>query len=249
MEAPEEYYLMYGDPDYAGIRHIDTCYGPADGYSKEELAYIKAQYSGLVTHVDHWFGEFMQKLDSSGLADTTAVLFISDHGTNFCENPRNVIGKPNNSMYPAVMQLPLLIRLPGDKSAGTARNELVYNLDLSATVYDLANLKSPYGIDGQSLLPLVREAGDWQPRHHVTCRYVDSVCYIDDDTWALGSIDGKMKEVFDLASDPKCMSPLDDGDAHTRWKRAWKHLLSDAGGSFPDYRSRETTDALGRAKK
>lgn len=248
-EAPEEYYLMYGNPDYRGIKHHGTRYGPADRYSQDEIAYVKAQYSGLVSHVDHWFGKFIQRLDSLGLADKTAVLFISDHGTNFCENPRNVIGKPADSMYPCVMQLPFLVRMPDEVSAGTLCSELVYNLDLTATVYDLANITSKDGIHGQSVLPLVRKTAGWKSRSYVTCRYANSLCYIDDDTWALGSIDGKMQEVFDLKSDPKCLCVLGEGESCQRWKGAWERLLLDAGGCFPDYRTRSMTDALGRKLK
>ena len=248
-EAPEAYYLMYGDPDYAGIKHLGTCYGPADGYSPEELAYVKAQYSGLVSHVDHWFGTLMERLDSLGLADKTAVLFISDHGTNFCENPRNIIGKPSNSMYPGVMQLPFIVRTPDEASAGTACRELVYNHDLVATVYELANITSEDGIDGQSVLPLVRKTAGWKRRNHVTCRYANSLCYIDDDTWALGSIDGHVQEAFDLTSDPGCRAMLDERQAHDRWKGAWQRLVADAGGEFPDYHTSKTTDALGRKLK
>ena len=116
---------------------------------------MKAQYCGLVTLVDTWFGKFMAKLDELGLAENTAVFFISDHGTNFCDNPRNVIGKPANAMYPGVMNLPLLIRLPDETSAGHLNDALVYNLDVTATIYDLAGLHSNQGIDGQSLIPLL----------------------------------------------------------------------------------------------
>ncbi len=245
-EAPESYYLMYGDPNYKGIKHLGTCYGPADDYSEEEIEYVKAQYSGLVSHVDHWFGEFMHRLESLGLADNTAVLFISDHGTNLCDNPRNVIGKPADAMYPGVMQLPFLVRMPGEVSAGNIRHELVCNLDLTATVYDLASITSEDGIHGQSVLPLVRKTAGWKPRNYVTCRYGNSLCYIDDNTWALGNIDGTMQEVFDIKSDPDCMRMLNKDAARQRWKGAWERLLLDAGGCFPDYRTKRITDALGR---
>jgi len=248
-EAPEKYYLMYGDPDYDGVKHLGSCYGPADSYSEKEIEYMNAQYSGLVTHVDRWFGEFLHKLDSLGLAENTAVLFISDHGTNFCDNPRNVIGKPANAMYPGVMQLPFLVRTPDEANAGTVRNELVYNLDLTATVYDLAGITSKDGIHGQSVLPLVQATKGWKSRDYVTCRYGDSLCYIADDTWALGNIDGKIQEVFDLKSDPNCMVILGKNDARQRWKNAWEYLLRDAGGHFPNYRIKRMTDALGRKLK
>jgi hypothetical protein len=39
---------------------------------------------------------------------------------------------------------------------------------------------------------------------------------------------------------------LDVSAAQDRSALAWKRLLGDAGGSFPDYRDRKQTDAIGR---
>lgn len=207
---------------------------------------MRAQYRGLVTHVDHWFGVFIETLDKLGLTEKTAILLISDHGTNFCENSRNVIGKPSNSMYPSLMRLPLIVKMPDEHFAGTLCHELVYNLDLTATVYDLAGIESPHRISGQSLYPLCGGRGGWKKREYITCRYANSLCFLDDSTWALGDIDGHLQEVFDLKNDPECRSPLERKDAEHRWERAWRRLLDDAGGDFPDYRAVQKTDALGR---
>ena len=119
-EAPESYYRLYGDPNYSGRRIVHCRYGPAAsfGYMPEEIAYVRAQYSGLVSLVDAWFGRLMAKLDALGLAEETYVFLISDHGTNFTDNANGVIGKPANAMYPGVMQLPLLARLPDERGAG-----------------------------------------------------------------------------------------------------------------------------------
>jgi uncharacterized sulfatase len=196
--------------------------------------------------VDTWCGKFIAKLDALGLAGNTVVFVISDHGTNFCDNPRRVIGKPANGMYPGVMHLPFLMRLPGEPGAGTIRNDLVYNTDLTSTIYALAEIDTADGLDGQNLLPLVGMPGTWKPREYITCRYNRSVCYIDDRTWALGDIDGSPQEVFDLTSDPHCTrNVVDTAEGQRAWKLAWDRLLQDADGSFPDYGELKRTDALG----
>jgi arylsulfatase A-like enzyme len=247
-EAPEPYYRMYGDPTYKGRRIVHCKYMPADeaGYSAEEVAYVQAQYHGLVTLVDTWFGRLMATLEETGLADNTAVLLVSDHGTNFCDNPRRVIGKPAYSLYPGLMQLPLLVRVPG---AGGVREELVSNLDIPATVYDLTGVKPAQEIHGRSLLPLLGrgQAGAWERREYVTCRYGNYVSCIDDETWAIGEISGAARELFDLTRDPRCMSPLDAGAPATRsrWETSWRRILSDAGGGLPDYARARQTDAIG----
>ncbi len=249
-EAPEKYYSMYGDPGYAGRRLVFCHYGPAHelGYSPEEIAYVHSQYCGLVTFVDTWLGRLMRKLEELDLSGNTAVLFMSDHGTNFCENPRNVIGKPCNAMYPGVMHLPCLVRLPGGPGAGQSCDALVYNMDVAATVYELAGVRSEQGVHGQSLVPLVTGKGVWQAREYVTCGYGESLCYIDDETWVLTGLDGKPQEMFDLASDPGCQNNVCAGIAPARFKTAWERLLADAGGSFPDHREWQSrqTDAIGQ---
>ena len=247
-EAPEAYYRRYGDPRYDGRRIVHCAYAPADkaGYSTEEIRYVRAHYCALVALVDTWFGELVRALDRLALAANTAVFLISDHGTNFCDNPRNIIGKPANSMYPGLMALPFLARLPDETGAGTASDELIYNLDLVATIYELAGVRPAQSIHGRSLIPLIRHAPGWKRRPLITCRYADSVCYVDDHTWALGNIDGKVQEVFDLDSDPGCRTPLSEAQARRRWAVAWRSLVSDAGGSFPDYRAKDKTDAIGQ---
>ena len=251
-EAPEEYYRIYGDPNYDGRRIVHCSYGPADkfGYTKEEVEYVEAHYCGLVTLVDTWFGKFMDKLDELGLSSNTAVMFTSDHGTNFCDNPRNVIGKPASALYPGLMHLPLLVRLPDESGAGRTCDELAYNLDLTATVYDIAGVTSPQGVDGQSVLPLVTGSGRWKPREYVTCRYGDSLCYIDDQTWAIVGIDGTPREMFDLQSDPNCQADATQSLAPLHLARVRERLLSDAGGEFPRYGADgkliRWTDAIGQ---
>jgi arylsulfatase A-like enzyme len=247
-EAPENYFRLYGNTDYKGRRIVHCGYGPAEqfGYTPEEIDYVEAQYSGLVTLVDTWFGKFMAKLDELGLSEKTAVFFISDHGTNFCDNPRNIIGKPANAMYPGVMHLPLLVRLPDETGAGQVNDALIYNLDITATIYELAGLHSDQGIDGQSLTPLLTGRGSWKPRDYVTCRYGNSLCYIDEQYWILTNIDGQLQELFDLKSDPNCQSDVKDKVHLAIFESAWQRLLEDAGGSFPDYREQKRTDAIGQ---
>jgi len=247
-EAPEKYYRLYGDPDYDGTRIVHCKYGPADqfGYTAAEIAYVKAQYSGLVTLVDTWFGKLMAKLTELRLADNTAVFFISDHGTNFCDNPRRIIGKPEDAMYPGVVQLPLLAHLPGENARGRTCDALVYNLDVTATVYDLAGISPQQPVDGRSLLPLLTSQGVWLQRDYLTCRYGHHLCYVDDRSHVLTDVDGQVGEIFDLASDPICACPIQD---ETRGHQAWTRLLEDAGGVFPDYRGTRETDAIGQRKQ
>ena len=116
---------------------------------------IKANYAGLVTLVDTWFGQLINinTIDRLGLKENTLVVFLSDHGTNFGENADRITGKPANYMYPGTMNIPMLIRHPLAKGAELVSRELVYTLDIPATVIAAAGITSKGKIEEQSLLP------------------------------------------------------------------------------------------------
>jgi len=149
-------------------------------------------------------------------------------------------------MYPGVMQLPFLIRLPDESCAGQLSNEFVYNIDLTATVYNLAGIKSNQGIHGQSLTSLLRGGNTWVPREYITCRYGHAFCHIDKKFWILTNIDGRPQEIFDLDSDPGCQKDISAKEVTKCFSLAWERLLRDAGGKLPDYRKLKQTDAIGQ---
>ncbi len=246
-EAPPHYYQMYADPGYDGptIPHARYQTMEQQGMTEAMLADVIAHYSGLVTLVDTWFGMLIDTLERLDLLDNTMVIFTSDHGTNFADNPQRVVGKPAYSLWPGVMHLPLMIRNPGGSNAACVSNELVYNLDTTATIYDLAGIDDHQPIDGQSLRPLLTGDGSWRRREYVTCRYNDALCYIDDDWWVRTDVDRQPGEAFDVRSDPLCQEDIVDDLPQEVFDRAWERILADAGGDLPVYENPRQTDAVG----
>lgn len=246
-EAPRRYYEMYADPAYAGPIIPHPRYQPLaeQGLSAEMLADMVAHYCGLVSLVDTWLGVLLDALERFDLLDSTVVIFTSDHGTHFADNSQQVVGKPHYSLWPGVMHLPLLVRLPGGEQRGPTVDELVYNLDTTATIYDLAGIEDHQPIDGQSLLPLLTGQGTWRRREYVTCRYGDSVCCIDDDWWVRASVAGQPGEAFAVGRDPLCQEDLGEALPAGVFERAWQRILADAGGELPVYENPQRTDAVG----
>ena len=209
--------------------------------------------------VDTWFGRLLNTVDQLGLRDNTLVLFFSDHGTNFGDNPDKIMGKPADYMYPGTMDIPLLMRHPAGLGAGQVRDELVYTLDVPATILDAARQHSAGPVEGQSLLPLLEDAGGFNRREYLTCRYGNSVWYRDDRNWFFDSVDwqspppgasssGRRQPVtrlFDLKSDPDCRVNI-AGHSPERVALARERILADAGGRLNYYERHDSTDALGR---
>jgi len=244
-EAPDKYYRMYADPSYTGKTCPHTRYCPAEGvYDEDQVRDIMAHYCGLVTLVDTCFGRLMNELDNLGLRENTCVAFISDHGTNFVhDNPQGVIGKPSYALYPGTMHLPLMIRFPDGAGAGQRYDELVYNIDATATLYDIASVAPSQQLDGQSLLPVVEGEG-FSAREYLTSRYDNTCWYRDDRHWAIVDADGTPKAVFDLQDDPECMNNVLQSRAGVA-AGAWQWMVADAGGQIPMYSRQARTNAIG----
>ena len=245
-EAPLHYYDLYGTREEREPVCVTVPYGPLSRCPEYEdrLPSVRANYAGLVTMVDTWFGRLLDTIDRAGLKENTLVFFLSDHGTNFAENPDRVVGKPADAMYPGTMDIPFIVRHPEGKGAGTTCEELIYSLEVPATVIAASGV-SPVGeIEGRSLLPLIGGSGGFPSRDYLTCRYGNFVWYKDAKTWFFSSGDFAEPHVFDLESDADCQHDI-AARAPDRVALAKERILADAGGDLPLYH-REGTDALGR---
>ncbi|MFC2159215.1 sulfatase [Actinomycetota bacterium] len=247
-EAPYDYLQIYADKAYKGRTIIFPEYGNVKNrLSQEEIENIKANYSGLVSLVDKWFGHFIDELIRLDLWEDSIIVFMSDHGTNFTDNPFGIMGKPSYSMFPGLMNIPMMIKLPGEKDQGKEFNELVFNIDATATIYDCLDLENKIlDLDGKSLLPLVNGNRKYIPRQYVTSRYSNNLWYRDNKHWIIFDLDKKPYAVFDVNKDPFCSKDIKDSNDGKVIEKGWKALLYDSGGKIPDYRENKETDAVGR---
>ncbi len=239
-EAPNKYYDLYRDPSYRGRTRLTVPYSTLHHHPIPEagLADIRAHYAGLVTMVDHWFGQLLDKLEETGRTGDTLVAFVSDHGTNFADNLEKVTGKPAGALYPGTMHVPLLVRHPQGVGAGKRFRQLVYTLDVPATVCDAAGVAPEGGVEGQSLLRLL-EGGHFASRDYLTCRYSNCVWYRDERSWYFSNVHRENVRLFDLeSSDPFAATVAER--APERVKLAQSRILEDAGGELPKYRLKNT---------
>lgn len=109
--------------------------------------------------IDDSLGAIFRKLKELGIDDNTLVIFAPDHGRD---------GKASVFSH-AGCQVPMIMRWPNGIAAGQVCEELVQNIDLVPTFFELGKAEKPdsYRIDGQSLTPLFKDgkANDW--RNHL----------------------------------------------------------------------------------
>jgi len=88
---PPQYYVDLYDPGYEGEEVIYPRYDKCDFLTEEELKHCRALYAGEVTLVDRWVGYLLERVESLGLMDNTAIFFTTDHG--FYLGEHGYIGK------------------------------------------------------------------------------------------------------------------------------------------------------------
>jgi iduronate 2-sulfatase len=114
-----------------------------------------AAYHAMVTMADHHVGRILKGLDDLGLAESTIVVFTSDHG--FQLNEHDGLWR-KQFQFDESIRVPLIVRLPDGRGAGTTSNALVELVDLYPTLIELAALPSPmHDLEGLSFAPLLDE--------------------------------------------------------------------------------------------
>ncbi len=103
-----------------------------------------AWYHDNITLMDKMAGEVLQRLEQDGLADTTLVVFWSDHGMGMPRGKRWI--------YDSGTLIPMIIRWPNQLKANSVRKDLVSVLDLPPTMLSVAGVEIPAYMHGRVLV-------------------------------------------------------------------------------------------------
>lgn len=162
---PPQYYVDLYDPDYDGEEVIYPSYDRVDYLSDAELKHCRALYAGEVTLVDRWVGHLLERAESLGLMDNTAIIFISDHGFYLGEHGymgKSLITEKYQQaipLLPEVCHIPLLAHMPG-QTESAATDALAQPLDLMPTILSLLGVEVPESCAGHSLTPVLQRNAD-----------------------------------------------------------------------------------------
>ena len=107
-----------------------------------------AQYYASVRRCDETVGEILRALDDAGCRENKLVLFLSDNGMAF------PFAKTN--CYLNSTKSPWVLRWPGRVEAGSVTKALVSGIDFAPTVLEALGIEAVPGMDGVSLLTLIR---------------------------------------------------------------------------------------------
>ncbi|MDF1657668.1 MAG: sulfatase [Verrucomicrobiales bacterium] len=169
--------------------------------------YLK-DYLRCIKSVDDSIGELQEFLEGAGLAENTVFIYSSDQGFYLGEHG----WFDKRFMFDESYRTPLLVRWPGVVEAGSVNSDLVSNLDFAQTFLDIAGVENPAGMQGASLVPILKSGtpDDWRSSHYYH--------YYEYPGWHMvhrheGVYDGRYKlmnfydlgewELYDMETDPQ----------------------------------------------
>jgi arylsulfatase A-like enzyme/Flp pilus assembly protein TadD len=165
-------------------------------------------YDAEIAAADRCVGALEAQLRASGVWDEAIVVLTSDHGEGLGEHGEYEHGV---LLYRTALQVPLLVKLPGQSRGGTSVATPVALIDLFPTLTGLLGLPDPPGLEGRSLFsppaakPRPIFAETFYPRLHLGWSELTSV--IQGDRHA---IFGPDPELYDLTRDPGELTNLRD---------------------------------------
>ena len=176
-------------------------------------------YLACISYVDHEIGRLLDALDRSGIADNTVIALWSDHGWHLGEKQHwgKWTGWERSTRVPLIIVPPRSQR--ADFAADARCKEPVSLVDLYPTLVEICGADGPRTLDGQSLVPLLREPARSSGRAVVTM-FDRGNTSLGTDRWRLIRYADGSEELYD----------------HSRDSHEWKNLTGNP--EFADFQKR-----------
>jgi len=120
--------------------------------SPAEWALLEALYDQELRFMDRAVGELLDVLEATGLADSTWVFVLSDHGEGF-DSPRLRLAH-GGRLHEDVIRIPVVVAGPGVEPGDRATPFSL--VDVAPTLLELAGAPVPAGLDGVSMAAVLR---------------------------------------------------------------------------------------------
>lgn len=127
-------------------------------------------YFRMLSGIDNAIGRLMQTLEEKGLADNTVIIYSADNG--YYMGDRGFAGKWSH--YEQSLRVPLIVydpRLP-EGQHNRVVSPMALNIDIPASILDLAGVAIPDIYQGRSFLPVVRGQAADNGREEFFCEHL-----------------------------------------------------------------------------
>ena len=135
------------NPRVFGFLHLYEPHGP---YTPPEpyRSRFADPYDGEIAYADAIVGRFLDDLRAKGLYGRSLIVLMSDHGEGLGDHGEIAHGV---FVYREAIQVPLLVKLPGQSRAGEEITSVASIVDLMPTILAQGGIGPPAEIDGIDL--------------------------------------------------------------------------------------------------
>jgi arylsulfatase A-like enzyme len=112
----------------------------------------KTRYAEAVEKMDADVGVILKAIEARGRPERSLIVLLGDHGESLNDHGELLHG---DAFFDSVINVPLIIKMPPAARPG-ASNALVSHVDVLPTILQSVGAVQPAGIDGVSLLPVLR---------------------------------------------------------------------------------------------
>ena len=146
---------LSGKPPYLARGRNRTRAQQKYGYGRKESIQRHLQrYYAAVTEVDAAIGKVINAVTRLGIADNTWFILMGDNGWFMGEHGFTSKVLP----YEESIRVPMIVAGPATRAR--VDRHLVLNIDLTATILDIAGVGVPDAMHGRSLVPLLDGKGE-----------------------------------------------------------------------------------------
>jgi choline-sulfatase len=138
-----------GKPVFAFLHLYEphTPYAPPEPFASK---YSARPYDGEIAAADAVVGSFLSWLRRRGLYDGALIVLLSDHGEGLGDHGEDEHGI---FLYREAIRVPLLVKLPGNRDAGTRVRAPAGLVDVFPTIAAVLGMEPPAGLAGAPLWP------------------------------------------------------------------------------------------------
>lgn len=218
LAGPDDVFFQKYEHAFEEKPHKGNDYGPQatiPGYASVEKP--RATHASMVSRMDHYVGEIVQKIQDLGLADNTIIIFTSDNGAHreggadpdFFKSSAHFRGYKRD-LYEGGIRIPFIISWPGTIQAEKNDTHIAAFWDLMPTLSQLAGAEKPRYTDGLSFVPTLLKKGKQQKHPYLYWEFHEDGGRqaVRADRWKL--VKQKVKqpgqtsvELYDLEKDPQ----------------------------------------------
>jgi arylsulfatase A-like enzyme len=181
-----------------------------------EWKYTVGSYLSCVHYVDAQIGSFLDALKKNPRHRKTMVILTSDHGWHLGEKKH----WSKAALWKNTTNVPFIVLAPGVTQAGTTSTQPISLVDIYPTLCDLAGVKAPKHLEGESIVPLIKDPN--QKRPYAFLSYGPENTAVQSENMRYIRYEDGSEELYDHVKDPHEWTNLSKREEYQAVKKTLK---------------------------